>query len=148
MKPLMPPPTIDETKFQIEYHIGYDPNPQQQDAIFYTGMGCIATVKYEGFVVDVYCDGITNANLLNEPSGEVVFTMNCPSDFISAGLDTDKALEIANQQNLLDWVNNSWFDLYCYGEHLDCVSHELSEAISYAKTYVGDAWIEAEEFMR
>ena len=75
MKPLMPPPTIDETKFEIEYHIGYDPYPQQQDAIFYTGMDCIATVKYEGFVVDVYCDGETRANLLNEPNGEVVFPL-------------------------------------------------------------------------
>lgn len=148
MKPLIPLPKIDETKFQIEYHIGFDPHPQQQDAIFYTGMGCIATIKYEGFVVDVYCDGITKAHLLNEPNGEVVSTLTDPSDFIDAGIDTDKALEIANNSDILDWVNNSWFDLYCYGTHLDCVSHELNEAISYAKTYVADAWVEAEEFMR
>jgi len=148
MKPLTPLPTIDETKYEIEYHIGFDPHPQQQDAIFYTGMGCIATVKYEGFVVDVYCDGITKANLLKEPQGEVVSTLHHPTDFIDAGLDTDKALEIANNQELLDWVNNSWFDLYCYGEHLDCVAHELDEAIGFAKTYVGEAWLEAEMFMR
>ncbi len=147
LKPPAPPPSIDETLFQIEYHIGFDPHPQQQDAVFYTGMGCIATIKYEGFVVDVYCDGITKANLLKEAQGEVVSTLTDPSDFIDAGLDTDKALEIASNQELLDWVNNSWFDLYCYGEHLDCVQHELNEAIASAKAYVAQEWIEAEEFM-
>ena len=100
LKPPTPPPSAIETMFQIEYHIGFDAHPQQQDANFYTGMGCIATVKYEGFVVDVYCDGITKAKLLNEPNGEVVSTLTDPSDFIDAGLDTDKALEIANNQNL------------------------------------------------
>ena len=71
-----------------------------------------------------------------------------PEDFERAGLDTDDVLRLADEKRFIDWVNNSWFDLYCYGEHLDCVSHELSEAISFAKTYVGDRWIEAEEFMR
>jgi hypothetical protein len=147
MKPLKPRPSIDENLFQITYHIGFDLHPQQQDAIFYTGMGCIATVKYEGFSVDVYCDGETRANLLDAPQGSTVSTLYHPSDFIDAGIDTDDALKMANEQELLDWVNNSWFDLYCYGEHLDCVEHEINEAIAKAKAYVAQEWIEAEEFM-
>lgn len=146
MKPLKPPTAIDENLFQVEYHTGFDPHPNQQDAIFYTGMDCIATVKYEGFVVDVYCDGETRANLL-DTQGQVVSTLYNPTDFIDAGIDTDDALKMANEQNLLDWVNNSWFDLYCYGEHLDCVEHTLYDAIAIAKTYVAEAWIEAEELM-
>lgn len=148
MRPLIPPPTIDDSKFSISYHLGASPDPAQQDAIFYTGFGRIATVQYEGYVVDVFCDGETKANLLGSPQGEVVSTLYFPNDFESAGLNTDDALRLANKQELLDWVNNSWFDLYCYGEHLDCVSHNLSEAIAFAKTYVGDRWIEAEQFMR
>lgn len=36
-------------------------------------------------------------------------------------------------------VNNSWFDLYSEdGEHLDCVNHELSEAISQAVAIIDD----------
>jgi len=146
MKPLIPPPKIDETKYQVEYHLGSDPNPNQQDSIFYTGMDCVATVKYEGFVVDVFCDGETRAYLKKD--GEVVSTLTTPKCFIEAGIETDDALVLANENNLLDWVNNSWFDLYCYGEHLDCVSHDLSEAISFAKTYVADAWVEAEMLVR
>ena len=130
--------------YEIKYN-AIDPNPAQQDAIFYTGMGLIATVIWEGFHVDVYCDGETKANLLDAPQGRVVSSLYNPSDFIDAGLDTDKALEIANNSEILDWVNNSWFDLYCEGEHLDCVSHELSEALSFAKTYVIDEWRNAQE---
>ena len=128
----------------IVYHTGFDPHHSQNDAIFYTGMGLIATVTFEGFSVDVYCDGETRANLLNEDK-ETVAILYTPSDFIDAGLDTDKALEIANNSEILDWVNNSWFDLYCEGVHLDCVSHELSEALSFAKTYVIDEWRNAQE---
>ena len=148
MKPIIPLPKVDESKYKVEYHLGFHPHPSQQDAIFYTGMNCVATVKYEGFSVDVYCDGETRANLLDAPQGQVVSTLYSPSDFIDAGIDTDDALRLANQQELLYWENNSWFDLYCYGEHLDCVSHELNEAIGFAKTYVSDAWVEAEMLMR
>lgn len=123
---------------EISYRGGATPDPTQQDAIFFTGFGLVATVSYAGFVVDVYCDGETKAHLLNAPQGEVVRTLYDGNDFVSAGLNTDDALRLANEQQLLDWVNNSWFDMYCYGEHLDCVSHELSEALAFAETYVKD----------
>ena len=88
--------------------------------------------------MDIYCDGETKAHLLDSPQGQVVRSLYDPSDFIDAGLTTDDALRLANEQGLLDWASNSWFDLYCYGEHLDCVSHEISEAIAYAETYLKD----------
>ena len=124
---------------EVKYHLPFMPHVKQQDAIFYTGMNCIATVTCAGYAVDVYCDGETRANLLDAPrdaGGQVVSTLYSPSDFIDAGIDTDDALILANQQDLLDWVNNSWFDLYCYGEHLDAVSHELKEALAMAINFV------------
>lgn len=119
---------------KITWHLGFDPHPKQQDAIFYTGMGCVATIDYEGFQVDVYCDGETKAHLTKD--GEVVSTLTNPADFIDAGIDTDDALSLANDNNLLDWVNNSWFDLYCYGAHLDAVCHELDEAVEAGREYL------------
>ena len=148
MKPIIPPPTINPDLFVVEYHLTWPAEPDQQDAIFYTGFGHLATVKYEGFEVDVYCEGRTEAHLRDKAEGQIVKTLYFPVDFISAGLDTDTALQMANEQGLLDWVNNSWFDLYCHGEHLDCVEHELNEIIDRAKTYVADEWINAENFMR
>lgn len=121
---------------EAKYHIPFTPHRKQQDAIFYTGMDCIATITCAGYAVDVYCDGETRANLLDKAEGEVATTLYTPSDFINAGLDTDDALRLANEQGLLDWVNNSWFDLYCYGEHLDAVHHELIEALAAAVAYV------------
>jgi len=131
--------------YKVDYHIGFDPHPNQQDATFYTGMGLIATVVWEGFHVDVYCDGEMKAHLLDAPQGQVVSTLYTPSDFIDAGLDTDDSLRIVGEQELLDWVNNSWFDLYCEGEHLDAVTHELNEAIAVATNYVKQEWQNAEE---
>ena len=66
----------DESKFSIVYYLGASsPDPAQQDAIFYTGFGCVAKVLYEGFAVDIYCDGETKANLLDAPKGKVVSTL-------------------------------------------------------------------------
>jgi len=126
------------SEVKVDYRSGVAPDPKQQDAIFFTGFGLLATVSYEGFAVDIYCDGETKAHLLDSPQGQVVRSLYDPSDFIDAGLTTDDALRLANEQGLLDWASNSWFDLYCYGEHLDCVSHEISEAIAYAETYLKD----------
>lgn len=124
------------SEVKVDYKSGVAPDPKQQDAIFFTGFGLLATVSYEGFAVDIYCDGETKAHLLDSPQGQVVRSLYDASDFIDAGLTTDDALRLANEQGLLDWASNSWFDLYCYGEHLDCVSHEISEAIAYAETYL------------
>lgn len=124
--------TTDEMK--VTYHLGFDPHPKQGDAIFYTGMGCVATLDYKSFQVDVYCDGETKAHLIKD--GEVVSTLTTPAEFIHAGIDTDDALSLANDNNALDWVNNSWFDLYCYGEHLDAVCHDIDEAIEAGKEYL------------
>ena len=138
----------DESKFVIKYASHMLPSAAagitRNDACFYAGEGHIATVSYEGFAVDVYCDGDTKANLLDAPKGTVVSTLYFPHDFESAGLNTDDALSLANKQELLDWVNNAWFDLYCYGEHLDAVSHTLNEAIDMAKDYVYQEYFWAE----
>ena len=118
------------------------------DAVFYTGEGLIATVTYKGFSVDVYCDGVTNATLLDEPNGEIVSHLYSPSDFISAGINTDEAMSMAIEQGLLSFTNNSWFDLYCEGEHLDIVCHTIGDAIDSAKTYVEEQYFDEQELMK
>lgn len=118
------------------------------DAVFYTGEGIIATVKHEGFSVDVYCDGDTNAVLLDQPNGEIVSHLYSPSDFISAGIDTDEAMNMAVEQEILIFTNNSWFDLYCEGEHLDVVCHILDDALDSAMTYVEEQYFDEQELLK
>jgi hypothetical protein len=119
-----------------------------EDAIFYTGEGLIATVKYKGFSVGVYCDGVTNATLLDEPNGEIISHLYSPSDFISAGINTDEAMSMAIEQGLLSFRNNSWFDLYCEGEHLDIVCHTIHDALYSAETYVEEQYFDEQELMK
>lgn len=118
------------------------------DAVFYTGEGLIATVTYKGFEVDVYCDGVTHAELFDQPNGVIVSRLSSASDFISAGLSTDDAISMAVEQEILVFINNSWFDLYCEGDHLDIVCHTIGDAISSAKTYVEEQYFDEQELMK
>jgi hypothetical protein len=120
----------------------------RRDAVFYTGEGIIATVTYKGFGVDVYCDGATNATLLDQPNGEIVSHLYSAFDFISAGLGTDDAISMAVEQEILVFANNSWFDLYCDGEHLDIVCHTMDDALESAKTYVEEQYFDEQELMK
>lgn len=124
-----------------------EPPTAINDAIFFTGEGLVLSLSYKGFAVDVYCDGVTNATLLNT-EGEVVAHMYDGSDFINAGLDTDDAVQLANEQELINWINNAWFDLYCEGEHLDVVTHDLHEAIESAEEYLKQQYKDEQNLIR
>ena len=136
----------DESKFVIKYASHMLPSVAagitRHDACFYAGEGHIATVLYEGFAVDVYCDGDTkiyNRNKNQYYAGG--------ADLILGGFDTDAKFHKATEDESLVMDMNSWFDLYCYGEHLDAVSHMLNEAICTAKEYVYEEYFNAETLL-
>lgn len=114
----------------LEWHLGYDPDVDNKgDATWYQGAGAIATVSYKGIKAVIYSDGDLRATYKNE-------TLYSPSDFLSAGITNDEQLREACEQNELDYDMNNWFDLYVYGEHMDCVQHTIGEAIMSASAYV------------
>ena len=133
----------DESKFVIKYASHMLPSAAHGttrfDACFYAGEGFIATVLYEGFAVDVYCDGDTK---IYNRSKDQYYTGG--ADLILGGFDTDAKFHKATEDESLVMDMNSWFDLYCYGEHLDAVSHMLDEAIDMAKDYVYQEYFWAE----
>ena len=145
----------DESKFVIKYASHMLPSVAagitRHDACFYAGEGYIATVLYEGFAVDVYCDGDTK--IYNQKTDQY-YTGG--ADLILGGFDTDakfhkatgvaETAESAEEEGLVMDMN-SWFDLYCYGEHLDAVSHMLNEAIDMAKEYVYEEYFNAETLL-
>jgi len=146
----------DESKFVIKYASHMLPRAwiagiTRHDACFYAGEGHIATVLYEGFAVDIYCDGDTK--IYNRKTDQY-YTGG--ADLILGGFDTDakfhKATGVAEtaedaEEESLVMDMNSWFDLYCYGEHLDAVSHMLNEAIDMAKEYVYEEYFNAETLL-
>ena len=72
---------------------------------------------------DVYCDG--EMRVVNKKTGTEYYTAN---DFLDYDIDTDTKLR--ELEDDLEWVNNSWFDIYDAdtGDHIDQVFHDLSEA--------------------
>ena len=124
----------DTDGYTIEWASGLPLKDDQQDAMFYRdadAWGC--TVRKGGFEVDVYCDGDTR---IKTRDGRTFYD---GADLISAGYDTDKKLGEAFEAEELIHDMNSWFDLYVHGEHLDCVQHEIDDAVASAK-----AWLDEE----
>jgi hypothetical protein len=136
----------DESKFVIKYASHMLPSIahgiERHDACFYAGEGHIATVLYEGFAVDVYCDGDTK---IYNRSKDQYYTGG--ADLILGGFDTDAKFHKATEDESLVMDMNSWFDLYCYGEHLAVVNHMLNEAIDAAKDYVYQEYFWAETLL-
>jgi hypothetical protein len=138
----------DESKFVVKYASHMLPsaslklNPLRFDACFFAGEGFIATVSYEGFAVDIYCDGETK---IYNPKTEEWYKGG--EDLMWGGFDTDSRLNKAVEDESLVVDMNSWFDLYCYGEHLDAVTHTLDEALSTAKNYVYQEYFDAETLL-
>lgn len=136
----------DESKFVIKYASHMLPSAAHGitrfDACFYAGEGFIATVEYEGFVVDIYCDGETK---IYNPETEEWY--NGGTGLIAGGFDTDSKFNRAVENESLVVDMNSWFDLYCYGEHLDAVTHTLNEALYTAKNYVYQEYFDAETLL-
>jgi hypothetical protein len=133
----------DESKFVIKYASHLVPSvTERYDACFYAGEGLIGTVSYEGFAVDIYCDGDTK---IQNRKTEEYYTGG--SDLIRGGFDTDSKFNEAVENETLVMDMNSWFDLYCYGEHLDAVTHTLDDALHVAKNYVYQEFFDAETLL-
>jgi len=111
----------------IEWHLSFEPDlDNQQDAMFYQGLGAIATVSYKQIAVKIYSDGDLRAIYKDQ-------ILRSTTDFFDAGITNDLDLRNATE---LEYDMNNWFDLYAYGEHLDCVEHTIGEAIMVASAYV------------
>lgn len=122
--------------YDVEWAEGLPLDYDQKDAAFYcTGSSSwIATVKRNGFQVDVYCDGEMRARVLVDENRYE--TLRTGAELIDHGVKKDSDLELVEE-----WGMNPWFDLYCQGEHLDAVTHEITDAIDMAKGFL-DAEVE------
>lgn len=127
-------PLLDHVGATVEWDTGLPYHESKRDAVFYcdgSSSSFVARVKISEFAVDIYCDGVTN--YVDRTSGD---NLRCGADFIKAGWDTDEKLTEASESGDLHHINNSWFDLYCEGEHLDAVSHDVWDALRDAITFL------------
>ena len=91
----------------------------------------------------IYCDG--DMKFRHKENGET--WLRTTSDLADFGVGTEEELRESYEKELIDWDMNPWFDLYIDGEHMDCVSGTLSEALSLASAYVVRQHAEAELLM-
>lgn len=102
-----------------------------QDPEFYPN-GFVTSVTENGVTVEIRRDG--EALLYFDPHGVfgTVNVVRTPQEFKEAfpyGIPSD--------EGLLEWRLNAWFDCYTEdGEHLDCVSQSLDDAVAQAKDYL------------
>lgn len=109
------------------------PEENRNDAVWYYGETLMGTayLKHgeETYSLDIYLDGETLVKIPYNDSKDNFDYVRHQSDFIAAGIETD-----ADLVKISDYfVHNSWFDLYADGEHLDCVTHEIPDAVSQAE---------------
>lgn len=118
--------------YEIEWAEGLPLGYNQKEAAFYcTGSsGWIATLRRDGFEVDIYCDGEMTARVLVDENRYETLTTG--PELIDHGVKTDEDL----QTMVEEWGMNPWFDLYVHGEHLDAVTHDIGEAIDEAKQFL------------
>jgi len=106
-----------------------------------------ATITMGDREIRVFCDGEMRINLWDSAEackrGDDPQVIRYSDKLVRAGLDTDKKLSDAFDAGRIEWVNNAWFDLYAYGDDiedgwLDCVHHDLDEAILQASELIED----------
>lgn len=119
--------------YTVEWASGLPLPIIQQDAGFYKdpSTNLVCTLKKDGFEVDIYCDG--EMQVKNLENGDRYYN---GSELVAAGYTDDALLTAAEANNKIEWEMNPWFDLYCNGEHLDAVTHEIRDAINTAKSFL------------
>jgi hypothetical protein len=126
---------VDTTGYEVSWTAGLPLDADRTASDFYKGGGSfICEVKKSGFAVDVYLDGDMRYH-----NGENDYFICDGDELVSRGYDTDKKFTDAMTSGELSHHNNPWFDLYVQGEHLDCVTHDINEALQSAM-----AWLDEE----
>lgn len=125
---------VDTSGFELKWATGLPLDADRTASDFYKGYGdFVVEVKKDGFEVDIYLDGAMRYT--HEATGKSY----CDGDeLVAAGFDTDKIFTDAMEAEEIQHINNPWFDLYVRGEHLDCVTHDINEALQSAMAWLDD----------
>lgn len=126
---------VDTTGYEVSWASGLPLDADRTASDFYKGYGnFVCEVKKDGFVIDIYLDGEMRYN--NTSTGESYYEGD---ELVAAGFDTDKKFTDAMEGEELEHINNPWFDMYVRGEHIDCITHDINEALQGAM-----AWLDEE----
>ncbi len=149
----------------VEHRMSSDYREHRDDPAFYvleerSRDTWVASVRRGDRKIDIYCQGVMRAYLYEDSNDvlagidpEIIRDANALFDH---GISNDEDLCRLDDEELLVWHNNPWFDLYgrtvdAGGDptsgravkdkhhlHLDCVTHSLREAVETATKVLSD----------
>ena len=114
----------------------------REDSAWYTYQSehdLVVTVSNGERSISVYADGEMRVIVRDEDSIIRYF-----EDWAEHGIKNDAEIFEASESGRIEWVNNSWFDLYAddqsVGDYgwLDCVCDTLTDAIQQAIALLSD----------
>ncbi len=132
------------TTINITWHQPDERSQGREDSAWYTYQSqhdAVCTVSNGEREITVYADGemrVTVYDNINGDDSTGSSTLRYCDQWREYGINNDAEIFEASENGLIDWVNNSWFDLYTndhnVGEDgwLDSVNHSLSDAIEQA----------------
>ena len=144
------------TTINITWHQPDERPRGREDSAWYTYQSAhdlVATVSNGDREIDIFADGEMRVIVYgrdHDPANPD--TIRYCDRWEVYGITTDADISNAYDEGLIEWVNNSWFDLYATDQNvgdagwLDCVQHSLTDAIEQAIALLSedDLW-EGEE---
>jgi len=131
----------------ITWHQPDERSKGREDAVWYSYSAdhhdLVASVSNGNRTIHIYADGEVRAHIAYDHTDwskghEVVRYCDQWGD-----IKNDADIFEASESGRLEWINNSWFDLYAEGQGWwECASHTLTDAVRSATEMLADseAW--------
>jgi len=132
------------TTINITWHQPDERSQGRDDSAWYTygsAHDAVCTVSNGEREITIYADGEMRVTVYDNSNGEDSTdssTIRYCDQWREYGINNDAEIFEASENGLIDWVNNSWFDLYATDHNvgdfgwLDAVCHTLTDAIEQA----------------
>lgn len=137
------------TTINITWHQPDERSEGREDAVWYSHSAdhhdIVATVTNGERSIHIYADGEVRAHLAYDPTDwkKGHHVIRYCDQWGQYDINNDFDIYKMSEAGSLDWVNNSWFELYAENQGWwECAQHSLSDAIQSAMELLADseAW--------
>lgn len=133
---------------ELKWHQPDERTEGREDSSWYTyesNHDAVVTVTKGDDSITVYADGEMRVLIYREGDPHKGYdTVRYCDQWAEHAITNDADIVEANEKGSIEWVNNSWYDLYCDDHEigddgwLNCVCHSLSDAIEQATTLLNE----------
>lgn len=134
------------TTINITWHQPDERSQGREDSVWYSHSAdhhdIIATVSNGERSIHIYADGEVRAHLAYDPADwkKGHHVIRYCDQWGQYDINNDFDIYKMSEAGSVDWVNNSWFELYAEGQGWwECTQHALSDAIQSATELLADS---------